>query len=154
MTGAIRTQVRLNSAGVKTPAGETNERVCPHCTLALEETTEHIRWDSPAGTDLRLLTNIYLDQVLIDSSARAGMPSDWKEWPAPLRAFGLIGLDTEVVQAVKELPTQRTNGPCLHIPIDYVQLALWRTFNRNIRRGATMPIFKGRLPATAGRRIS
>ena len=114
MTGAIRTQVRLNAAGIKTPAGEADERACPHCTLALEETTEHILWDCPSGTDLRLLTKVYVDQVLLDSTARAGIPSDWKEWPAPLRAFfGLIGLDTDVIQAVKELPTQRAKGPCL-----------------------------------------
>ncbi len=39
--------------------------------------------------------------------------------------FGLLGLDDEVILAVKELPTQRTKGLCLLIPIDYVQLALW-----------------------------
>ena len=87
MTGAIRTQVRLNSAGIKTPAGAINERVCPHCMQAQEETTEHILWECTAGADLRLLTKVYLDQVLLDSPARAGIPTDWAEWPPALRAF-------------------------------------------------------------------
>ena len=153
MTGAIRTQVRLNSAGIKTPAGGINERVCPHCIQAQEETTEHILWECTAGADLRLLTKVYLDQVLLDSPARAGIPTDWAEWPPPLRAFGLIGLDPEVVQAVKELPTQRTKGSCLPIPIDYVQLSMWRFHNQKLRRKSKTPRFIPKLPARAGRRI-
>ena len=134
MTGAIRTQVRLNSAGIKTPAGAINERVCPHCMQAQEETTEHILWECTAGADLRLLTKVYLDQVLLDSPARAGIPTDWAEWPPTLRAFGFIGLDPEVVLAVNELPTLRTKGPSLLIPIDYAPLSMWRSNNQSLRR--------------------
>ena len=113
MTRAIRAQVRLNSACTETPQGEVNERACPHCALGREETTEHIFWDCTYSADLRALTTVHLDQVLLQSPARAGMPSEWSERPAPLRAFGIIGLDDEVDLAMKELPTQRVKGPSL-----------------------------------------
>ena len=36
MTGAIRTQVRLNTANIKTQPGEVNERIYPHCVSGRE----------------------------------------------------------------------------------------------------------------------
>ncbi len=155
MTGAIRTQVRLSSANIKTPQGEVNERICPHCDSGREETTEHIFWDCTFCADLRALTKVHLDQIMLQSPARAGIPSDWIEWPAPLRAFGIIGLDAEVVLAMKELPTQRVKGPSLLIPIDYLQLLSWRSHNiSRPRRTGKCPRFIGDVPAFLGEESS
>ena len=65
---------------------------------------------------------MHLYQIILSSPARAGIPTDWNEWPALLRAFGTIGVDQDVVLAVKELPIARGAGPRTLIPIDYLQL--------------------------------
>ncbi len=124
MTGAIRTQVRLNAAGIKTPQGEEFSRICPHCALNQEETAHHILWECTLSAEIRALTKISLGQAILVSPARAGIPTEWDEWPGPLRAFGIIGLDLDIIQSVKNLPIARTYGPRALIPIDYVQLAV------------------------------
>ena len=86
------------------------------------------------STDLRAQTKIALGQAFLTSPARAGIPSDWVEWAQPLRAFGIIGLDSDIIQAVKDLPAARTYGPRSLTPMDYVQLASWRIANRTFRR--------------------
>ena len=89
--------------------------------------------------DLRAQTKISLDQAILASPARAGIPTEWDEWPEPLRAFGIIGLDIDIVRAVKDLPIARTYGPRSLTPIDYVQLALWRIVNKVKRRRIAKP---------------
>jgi hypothetical protein len=134
MTGAIRTQVRLNAAGIKNPQGEEFSRICPHCDLNQEETAHHILWECILGSDLRAQTKMSLDQAILASPARAGIPSEWDEWPGPLRAFGILGLDIDIVESVKGLPNASTYGPRQLIAIDYVQLALWRSRDQLPRR--------------------
>ncbi len=62
MTGAIRTQVRLNSAGIKDPQGLEFSRICPHCALEKEETAEHILWECSLCNDIRAETKQH-DQI-------------------------------------------------------------------------------------------
>jgi hypothetical protein len=155
MTGAIRTQVRLNAAGIKKPQGEEFSRICPHCNLELEETAQHILWECALSSELRAATKLSLNQAILASPARAGIPDDWNEWPGPLRAFGILGLDTDIVESVKNLPNASTYGPRHLIPIDYVQLALWRSRDQTPRRRiAKTPRFRGNLPPNIGIRIS
>ena len=131
MTGAIRTQVRLNAAGIKNPQGEDFSRICPHCALNQEETAHHILWECTLSADIRAQTNISLDQASLASPARAGIPTEWDEWPGPLRAFGIIGLDLDIVQSVKNLPIARTYGPRPLIPVSYTHFRAHET-GRNL----------------------
>ncbi len=122
-----------------------------HCALNQEETAHHILWECTLGADIRALTKISLDQAISVSPARAGIPTEWNEWPGPLRAFGIIGLDIDIVQSVKNLPIARTYGPRSLIPNEYVQLAVWRHLNQTQRRRlANTPRFIGKLPAIIG----
>ena len=107
------------------------------------------------STDLRTQTQVSLDQAILTSPARTGIPTDWAEWAQPLRAFGIIGLNSDIIQAVKDLPIARTFGPRSLIPIDYVQLAAWRIANGTFRRRtAKSPRFAGTLASKIGIRIS
>ncbi len=127
-TGAIRTQVRLNAAHIKTPQGLDFSRICPHCTLD-KEAAEHILWECPMGSTIRAEAKTHFSQVLLNSPARAGIPTDAEEWPPLLRAFGIIGLEKETEVNWKSPPTERARGPRHLMPIDYVQLLRWRSFN-------------------------
>jgi hypothetical protein len=69
----------------------------------------------------------------MDSLARAGIPTEWEEWPPLLRAFGIIGLELEIVENMKTLPSAPAKGNRVLTPIDYVQLLSWR----NIREPPT-----------------
>ena len=122
MTGAIRTQVRLNSAGIKDPQGLEFSRICPHCALEKEETAENILWECSLCNDIRAETKQHLSKALIDSPARAGIPTEWEEWPPLLRAFGIIGLELEIVENMKTLPSAPAKGNRVLSPIDYLQL--------------------------------
>ena len=79
----------------------------------------------------------HLSQVILDSPARARIPTEWEDWPAPLRAFGIIGLENEIVEDMKTLPTAKAKGPCSLSLIDYVQLLSWRMFNVSPTRRRT-----------------
>ncbi len=59
--------------------------------------------------------------ILINSPARAGIPDDWVDWPQPLRAFGIIGLEEEVIESLKlkHLPRAPSRGPKDLVAIDY-----------------------------------
>ncbi len=82
----------------------------------------HILWECTLSAHLRAEANIDLAQLLLSSPARAGIPDDWNEWPAPLRAFGIMGLETEIIENMKTLPTLGTRGPRSLSAIEYVQL--------------------------------
>ena len=123
MTGAIRTQIRLNAAGIKSPQGEEFSRICPHCEQNVEETAEHISWDCTLCTAIRTKTQTHLSQIILDSPARAGIPTDWADWPKPLRAFGVIGLEQEIILSMKELPRAPSRGPRDLITIDFSELS-------------------------------
>ena len=73
MTGAIRTQVRLNAADIKTHK-DLIYIICPHCALGKEETAEHILLECTMGDSIRAEANTHLSQVLLNSPARAGIP--------------------------------------------------------------------------------
>ena len=88
----------MNSAEIESPKGSELSRICPHCTLSLEETAAHILWVCSLNARLRAEANIYLDLVLLSSHARARIPNDWSEWPSPLRDFDIIGLEADIVE--------------------------------------------------------
>ena len=154
MTGAIRTQVRLNATGIKTPQGLEFSRACPHCELDKEETAEHILWECSLSADIRAVTKEYLSRVVLDSPARAGIPTDWEEWPALLRAFDIIGLELEIIESMKALPSAPARAPRILIPLDYLQLLSWRNKKTPSRRTEKGSRFKGNIPAKAAQIIS
>ena len=58
------------------------------------------------GSSIRLETKTHLSQVILDSPARAGIPTEWEDRPAPLRAFAIIGLENEIVEDMQN-PSHR-----------------------------------------------
>ncbi len=93
--------------------------------------------------------------IIFASPARAGIPDNWVDWPQPLRAFGLIGLEDEVVQNLKTLPRAPSRGPRDLINIDYFFLAVGRWLKPPYHRHRPKPLpFRFAIPARIGNLIS
>ncbi len=139
MARGIRKQGRLNSARIKTPQNEGFSRCCPRGNLGLEETAHRILWECTLSADLRRQTKDHLDQAILDSLARAGIPTEWGDWPAPLRSFGISGFDSGIVRALKELPIARTFGPRTLIPLIIASYSVGEPLAREVEEGFPKP---------------